>query len=125
MERVSRFEDLLVWRKARKLTARLYSLSAQNSLFLKDYAFCNQIRRAAVSVMSNIAEGFDRAYKAEYCQFLAIAKGSCAEVRSQLYVASDIGYLTATDFDELKSLTEEISRMLGGLQTKIKKSSHV
>ena len=91
-QKVERFEDLIAWQKARQLTAEIYRVSAQDD-FAKDFGLKDQIRRAAVSVMSNIAEGFDRALRSEFHQFLVIAKASCAEVRSQLYVALDVGYI--------------------------------
>lgn len=74
-----------------------------------------------MSVMSNIAEGFERAGRAELHQFLVIAKGSCAEVRSQLYVAQDSGYINKEKFKQIKSQTEEVSRIIGGLRSSVKK----
>jgi four helix bundle protein len=71
--------------------------------------------------MSNIAEGFDRAGRSEFHQYLVIAKGSCAEVRSQLYVAYDVGYLSTEQFDTLKNLTEEVSQIIGGLRSAVKR----
>ena len=90
VKKVRRFEDLIAWQKARDLTKRIYSLTQQGG-FERDYGLRDQIRRAAVSVMSNLAEGFDRAGRSEFHQFLVIAKGSSAEVRSHLYVALDVG----------------------------------
>ena len=88
MSRIDRFEDLIAWQKARKLTKIIYGVS-NSGKFKTDFGLRDQIRRAAVSVMSNIAEGFDRAGRAEFHQVLVIAKGSFAEVRSQVYVALD------------------------------------
>ncbi len=87
-----RFEDLLVWQRARELTRVIYELT-QGGAFARDFGLRDQIRRAAVSVMSNIAEGFERGSDTEFGHFLSIAKGSCGEVRCQLYVASDQGYV--------------------------------
>ena len=90
--RIERFEDFIAWQKARALAARIYRVSDEGK-FAKDFGLKDQIRRAAVSIMSNIAEGFERGRSAEFHQFLSIAKASCAELRSQLYVALDAGYL--------------------------------
>src|SRR3990170_3662862 len=86
----------------------------------KDYGLCDQIRRAAVSVMSNLAEGFERGSSSEFHQFIVIAKGSCAEVRSQLYVAQDVGYITQNQFEHTSKLAEEVSRIIGGLKTAVR-----
>ena len=92
-DKISRFEDLVAWQKARELTREIYRVT-NTGRFGKDFALRDQIRRASVSVLSNLAEGFDRASRSEFHQFLVIAKGSCAEVRSQLYIAVDAGYLS-------------------------------
>ena len=104
-DKVTRFEDLIAWQKARLMTQRVYQITS-DGLFVKDFSLRDQIRRAAVSVLSNIAEGFDRGSRAEFHQFLVIAKGSCAEVRSQLYVALDAGYLTENEFASLREQAE-------------------
>jgi len=119
-QKVERFEDLIAWQKARQLTAEIYRVSAQDD-FAKDFGLKDQIRRAAVSVMSNIAEGFDRASRSEFHQFLVIAKASCAEVRSQLYVALDVGYIEQETFDNVNSSTSELSRIIGGLRAAVQK----
>ena len=111
----NRFEDLVAWQKARVLTKAVYEHTGQGS-FARDFGLTNQLRRAAVSVMSNIAEGFERGRRAEFHQYLSVAKASCAEVRSQLYVAFDVGYLQKSDFDKLLAQAEEVSRILGGLK---------
>ncbi|MDQ2787793.1 MAG: four helix bundle protein [Chloroflexota bacterium] len=87
--------------------------------FAKDYGFARQIQRAAVSIMSNIAEGCERGSRAEFHRFLTIAKASCAEVRSQLYLAHDLGYLDTITFERLQKDAEEVSRIIGGLCAKI------
>lgn len=117
---VQRFEDLIAWQKARQLTADNYRITV-NGPFARDFGLRDQIQRAAVSVMSNIAEGFDRGSRAEFHQFLVIAKASCAEVRSQLYVASDIGHINEADFNRLRDLTEEVSKIIGGLRAAIQR----
>lgn len=111
----NRLEDLVAWQKARVLTKAVYVHTGQGA-FAKDFGLTNQLRRAAVSVMSNVAEGFERGRRAEFHQFLSVAKASCAEVRSQLYVAFDVGYLQKSDFDKLLAQAEEVSRILGGLK---------
>jgi four helix bundle protein len=118
--RIQKFEDLIAWQKARQLTKAIYQLTSTNR-FSKDFGLRDQIRRAAVSTMSNIAEGFERAGKAEFHQFLVIAKASCAEVRSQLYVALDVGYINQEMFNEIHLLAEEVARIIGGLRTSLKK----
>jgi four helix bundle protein len=118
--KVSRFEDLIAWRKARQLTREVYRLS-KNQRFQRDFGLQDQIRRASVSVMSNIAEGFERGSRPEFHQFLVIAKASCGEVRSQSYVALDAGYLTESEFQQLRSLTDEVSRIFGGLRASVQR----
>lgn len=119
MAGVMRFEDLLAWQKARQLTREIYAATAAGG-FSQDFGLRNQIQRAAVSVMSNIAEGFDRHRSTEFCHYLSIAKASCAEIRSQLYVALDVGYITESEFHMLSSLCLETSRIINGLRTSIK-----
>lgn len=119
-KKVERFEDLIAWQKSRELTKKIYQITEQEQS-AKDFGLKNQIQRASVSVMSNIAEGFDRFRPNEFHQYLSIAKGSCAEVRSQLYVAFDIGYLQENDFDELISIAEEVSKIINGLRSYIER----
>jgi four helix bundle protein len=113
--RVQRFEDLLAWQQARELARAVYG-AANGSGFAKDFSLRNQICGAAVSVMSNIAEGFERAGRAEFHHFLVVAKGSCGEVRSQLYVALDAGYLTQAQFTELAALAERTAKLVSALR---------
>jgi len=116
--KIENFEDLIAWQKARELTKQVYTLSNQG-LFKRDYGLREQIRRASVSVMSNIAEGFDRGRRSEFHQFLVIAKGSCAEVRAQLYVALDAGYISSQMHARLNALANEVSKIIGGLRSKV------
>lgn len=120
MGKVERFEDLIAWQKARKLTRDIYEATRQN-VFAKDFGLSGQIQRAAVSIMSNIAEGFERGGRGEFHQFLSTAKASCAEVCSQLYVALDVGYLDKANFDRLIEQAEEVARILGGLRVAVDK----
>lgn len=122
------FEAIEAWKKARELTREIYALS-NRGLFAKDYGLRDQIRRASVSVMSNIAEGFDRGGTREFIQFLSVAKGSTGEVRCQLYIALDLAYISDADFVRLSNLASETGRIIGGLMkylqsTKIKGSKY-
>lgn len=91
--------------------------------FRQDFGLSDQVRRAAVSTMANVAEGFDRHRLGEFKQFLSVAKASCAEVRSHLYVALDVGYLSETEFVRLASLAMEASRVIGGLRSSITRTT--
>ena len=115
------FEDLEVWKSARELTNRIYKIS-NNSGFSKDYGLRDQIRRAAVSIMSNIAEGYERGGNQELIQFLSIAKGSCGEVRCQLYVAGDQGYITQQELKPLIEHCKRISIMINNFMEHLKGS---
>jgi four helix bundle protein len=123
MDKVQKFEDLIAWQKARELTKAIYQLTS-DGLFSKDFGLRDQIRRAAVSVMSNISEGFERGSMNEFHQFLVIAKASCAEVRSQLYVAVDAGYINDSAFQALNKQATEVSKIIGGLRVSIAKQRY-
>src|SRR5437867_9540939 len=118
---IKRFEDVMSWQKARLLTKAVYNCSRTGS-FAKDFGLRNQIQSASVSVMSNIAEGFERGGDKEFVQFLSTAKGSCGEVRSQLYVALDQGYILAPKFDEMYDLSVETSRVISGFMNYLGRS---
>ena len=120
LSKIERFEDLIAWQKARELTQAIYQVSRQGAL-AKDLGLARQIQRAAVSIMSNIAEGFERRGRREFHQSLSTAKASCAEVRSQLYVAFDVGYLGESDFLQLLAQAEEVGRVVGGLRASVEK----
>lgn len=115
------FTEIEAWQKARVLTSEIYSVSKKGA-FAKDFELRGQIRSASISVMSNIAEGFDRNGTAEFIPFLAIAKGSVAEVASQLFVAKDQNYVTAEEFDKLIALTTETGRKIGALMNYLRRS---
>jgi four helix bundle protein len=118
---VKNFEDLNVWKQARQLTQEVYRLT-KTEKFLKDFGLRDQIRRAAISVMSNIAEDFERGGNQEFVQFLYVAKASCGEVRSQLYVALDQGYVTADNSEKLLQLFRRLSGMISNLITYLRES---
>ena len=109
--RIEQFEDIVAWKKKKNVSAQVYSLFKSN----KDYGFKDQIQRASVSIMNNIAEGFERSSNAEFRQFLYIAKGSCGEVRSMLYLAKELNYLSESEFNSLLNNLLEISKALSGL----------
>jgi four helix bundle protein len=107
----NRFEEILAWQKARTLIVTLY----KEFKYCKDFAFKDQILRASVSIMNNIAEGYERKSNNEFKQFLFISKGSCGEVRSMLILANDLGMIDETFSKNCISEAEEISKMLSGL----------
>ena len=107
------FEDLPVWRTAKDLAILIYKVTSQGKIS-RDYGLKDQIQRAAVSVSSNIAEGFERGTKQEFIQFLYIARGSCGELRSQLYIAKEIGYLNGEEFKKLCEATRKVSKQING-----------
>jgi len=112
---IERFEDIIAWQKSKELTVQIYRLFDES----KDFGFKDQIQRAAVSVMNNIAEGFERKSNKEFVQYLYIAKGSCGEVRSMLMIAHELKMINTPDYETLISLSMEISRMLFGLIQKL------
>ena len=117
---IQNFEDLEIWKEARGLTQAIYRLT-RDSRFSKDFGLRDQIQRAAISIMSNIAEGFERGSASEFHRFLTIAKASCAEVRSHLYIGVDTGGIPNEDFERLLPQAEEVSRIIGGLRTAVGK----
>ena len=118
--KIEEFEDLIAWQKARDLAREIYRVTQQGA-FAKDYGLSGQIQRAAVSIMSNIAEGFERGNPREFHQFLSVAKASCAEVRSQFYVALDAGYLDEEHFQILMRLAKETGKVIGGLRVSVER----
>ncbi len=121
MARVERFEELIAWQKARALNRALEEAIASAKL-RQNYGLRDQIARASVSIMANIAEGFDRSGTGEFEHFLSIAKGSCAEVRSHLYAAVDGGYIGQDAFAMLQAQAEEVSRIIAGLRSAVRAS---
>jgi len=118
--RVTRFEDLIAWQKARELRKTIYSASA-DGFFERDFEMKDQIRSAALSVMTNVAEGFERNTLKEFLYYMRIARASCGEVRSQLYAAFDEGYLSNSSFESLLEKTGEVCRVIRGLEISISK----
>jgi four helix bundle protein len=118
--RIERFEDFIAWQKARSLTAEIYQLTGRGS-FARDFGLKDQVTRAAVSIVSNIAEGFDRGRSTEFHQLLSVAKASSAELRSLLYVARDAGYVDDAGFRALLDMTEEAGRLVGGLRSSVER----
>ena len=123
MATFKRFEEIESWKRARILTNQVYEVSSCGE-FAKDFGLKDQIRRAAVSIMSNIAEGHDRSGTGEFIQFLATAKGSAAEVRCQLYIAFDRGYIDDENFAELARATVETQCLIGGLMSYLRRSGY-
>jgi four helix bundle protein len=126
MAKIGRFEDIEAWKKARELTKIIYEVTAQGKI-ATDFSLRDQLRQAAVSIMANIAEGFEREGNKEFRQFLATAKGSVGEVKSLLYVALDAGLTSMEQFQRISTLADEASRLLAGflryLKTTDKKGS--
>jgi len=123
MSAFKKFEDMVVWKKSMILTRLIYQTTNQPS-FLKDYNLVSQIRKSAVSIASNIAEGFERDGNKEFINFLYIAKGSCGELRCQLYIAKDQHYLQADSFQEMYNLATEISVSLNKLIKYLQESDY-
>ena len=119
MSTVKSFEELTIWQESRKFTNKIYALTKK---FPKEelYGLTSQIRRAAVSIMSNIAEGFDRRSDKELSNFLSIARGSTAEVQNNLYIALDLKYISQTEFNLLYQEAKKIAQQINSLMTYLK-----
>lgn len=113
MGKIERFEDIRAWQKARVLTQKIYNITGQGA-FERDFSLKDQIRRAAISIMLNIAEGFARHSNQEFKRFLFIAHASAAEVQSALYIALDQNHIGQDEFKVLYQETDEVSRLLSG-----------
>lgn len=109
--KIEKFEELVCWQKSRDLAVTLYRMFKTNN----DFGFRDQIQRAVMSISNNIAEGFERKSNKEFKQFLYIAKGSSGEVRSMLYIALSLGYIKQSEFNDLNSMSLEISKIISGL----------
>ena len=115
--KIKRFEDIKAWQEARNLARMIYKVIRDNKNFYEDFRLRGQIQGAAVSVISNIAEGFARSSDREFVRFLWIAKGSIAEIQSQLYIALDRGYVAQNDFTQLYEKAEEVAKLISGFIT--------
>jgi four helix bundle protein len=121
MSTIERFEDLEAWKRARSFAKLIHTVSGDGD-FGRDFALKGQIRRAAISIVSNIAEGFERDGDKEFLEYLFVAKGSCGEVRAQLYLAMDYKYITEEEFSQLKMKALELNRIISGLIKYLKQS---
>ena len=121
MNRIEKFEDIIAWQKARELTREVYKCTRVGA-FTRDHGLKDQIQRASISTMANVAEGYERGGDKEFIQFLSNSKGSCGEVKSHLYVALDQGYLAPANFDQLYGQASEVSRLLSGFMTYLRES---
>src|SRR5262245_12185342 len=108
------FEEIDAWEKARELNKRVYRLTREVPMS-RDFGLCDQIRRSSLSVMCNIAEGFERGSRKEFIQFLAYAKGSVGEVRAQLIAAIDAAYIDQVTFDTMTTLAKQVGQLIAGL----------
>ena len=113
MAKIEKFEDIIAWQKALELSTLVYKMTNKDK-FSKDFGLKDQIRRASVSVVSNIAEGFERESNNQFIYFLVIAKGSAGELRSQIYIARNQDYITIEEFEILNSKVIEVSKTIGG-----------
>jgi four helix bundle protein len=120
-KKVERFEDLIAWQKARALTADIYRVSTTGR-FARDFALRDQIRRSAISIPSNIAEGFERWSLGEFHRFLTYAKGSCGELKTQLYIAGDVGHLDDAALAPLLKAAQSVSEIIGKLRSSIERT---
>lgn len=116
------FEDLQIWQEARRLTKRIYDLT-KGQAFSRDFGLVDQIRRACISMSSNIAEGYERGGNREFFQFLSVAKGSSGEVRSQLYLAFDQGYIEREELQELAGEFRKLAAMISSFIRHLKTST--
>ena len=119
MAKIERFEDLICWQKARELVKKIYRVTLSDKIS-KDFVLKDQLRRAGISIMLNISEGFARRTNKDFSKFFYIAHGSAAEVQSALYVAKDLSYIKESDFEELYNDANEISKIISGLLKKLR-----
>lgn len=121
MAKITKFEDIESWKRARRFTNEIYKVTSLGR-FSRDFGLRDQIRRAAVSILSNIAEGFERGGDNEFLQFLSVAKGSCGEARAQLYIALDQEYISSAQFENLLKSANEVSQLIAGLMKYLRQS---
>jgi len=118
MATIEKFEDIIAWQKAKELTISIYQSFKSN----RDFAFRDQIQRASVSIMNNVSEGFERGSDADFKRFLYIAKGSCGEVRSMLYIAKELHYIDNSNYTSLHGNAVEISKTISGFIKSLEKA---
>ena len=121
MSKIERYEDIQAWQRARELNAGIYKITKQGH-FAKDFSLRDQIRRSAISIMANIAEGYGRKSNKEFANFLNMAHGSAAEVQCHLYSALDQDYISPEDFQIMYDKVEEVSKMIQGLMNYLNNS---
>src|SRR6266542_2572413 len=122
MAKIKKFEDIESWKRARTLAKEVYDVTATGK-FARDFGLKDQIRRASVSILSNIAEGFERGGDKEFLQFLSVAKGSCGEARAQLYIALDQAYISSAQFEVLSRAATEVSQLISGFMKYLRESN--
>jgi len=121
MSNIERFEDIEAWKKARKLAQKIYKITGSGE-FAKDWTLKDQVRRASISIMSNIAEGYGRKTDKEFIQFLYIAMGSIFELQSQIYMALDLSYMSKEEFKDIFTTSNEVAKLTGGFIKYLKKT---
>jgi len=119
---IERFEHIKAWQEARNLVKMVYETVLENKKFSQDFGLRNQIQRAAVSIMSNIAEGFSRQSDRELIQFLTISRGSVSELQSQLYIALDLNYIDSTKFNRLYQKSSDVAKLINGFIRYLRKT---
>jgi len=123
MSKVTQFEDLRIWQEARDLVKLIYQSINSDPIASKDWGFRNQIQTAVVSIMNNIAEGFERGTDKDFARFLDIAKASCGEVRSMLYLAEDLRYIDSNMSKDLRGKSVSISKGISALSKHLRSST--
>lgn len=123
MEKATRFEDLWIWQQARNLVKEIYHDFGASSNVCRDYGFRDQIQRAGISIMNNIAEGFERKSDIEFARFLDIARGSCGEVRSMYYTAEDLDYLNPSIAENKRDNLKKIAAGITSLSSHLRKNT--
>ena len=121
MSKVSKFEDLRIWQDARELVGEIYLAFNEDGKGSKDWGFRNQMQTAVVSIMNNIAEGFERGSDKDFARFLDIAKASCGEVRSMLYLAEDLKYIESDNCMKLREQATSISKGIAALSKHLRR----
>jgi four helix bundle protein len=119
--RARRFEDLIAWQKARRLAADVYNITRTRE-FGRDFALAGQMQRAAVSIMANLAEGFDREGPAEFHRFVSVARASCSELLSHAYIAHDVGYISLPEFERFTEAIGEVAKLLRALRASLQRA---